>query len=309
MEFHKLIRLMIPYTVQGVLKAPRLAKSRVVDHLGKLHFITKHIDFNDDETRIVLEILDEASLFSLLAGEAHRFLLASRLTLHRAYQPQPQNAAWQTIEHYYAAFYSVHYLIRTTGISLTNVDDIAQKSIIRHQLSSGGNKPKKVPTGKYLLNYDDQTRTLSLVQSNRRGPGGSHQDAWKLWLELIDKLNAGASADPQDFAASSIILSGHKSFLIRSSGKYNPPELRGEINYQFKGGSWIFEREPDAVKHLQSAILNNVLRGSEIRPTTRSLIAHNNIIIEFAKSLFIHSSRSYPKAICNSLLNQYRDFL
>lgn len=76
--------------------------------LHELEFSTKSVKKIADKIEIELQILDVDLLYRLLAGEANKFLLASRVSHERSTQNQLSNASWQAIENYYAAYFSVH---------------------------------------------------------------------------------------------------------------------------------------------------------------------------------------------------------
>lgn len=308
MDFQKLLRLLLPLVTEGVLKARRYSHDRLVEKLHELEFYTRNIVQTPNEITIELQILDADLLYQLLAGEANRFLLASRLSYDRATQAQPNNAAWQTVEHYYAAYYAIHYLIRLTGTSLTYLDTVVIDAILRCKFDA--TDQTSIPTGIYVLRYEDSTKKLILKKNTKKSPGGSHHDAWHLWEELIEKLRAKTNSDPVEYARTSIDLMEHKRFLLKSTGKYNPPELRGEINYQFKGGAWIFEKNAaPSIRRLQLEI-SALQSPTPIKtPSPNGLISNNKIIIGLAKAIFLHSSEKYPRGICRSLANKYANYV
>ena len=239
MDFKRTIRLLGPLLIEGALAVRKNSNERLVEMLHELEFSTKSITKTGDITEIELQILDVDLLYRLLAGEANKFLLASRVSHERSTQNQLNNASWQAIENYYAAYFGIHYLLRLTGTSVTNIDS---KGIASIERSNFGTKPNfVVPSGLYIMAYNDSSKTLKLTK-NAKKSGGSHQDAWKLWEALIDRLRLQTDTDPVEYVATSIDLAEHKRFLVRSTSKYNPPEIRGEINYQFRGGAWIFEK-------------------------------------------------------------------
>lgn len=308
MEITKLIRLFTPLAVEGVWAVKRNSRERLVERLNDLEFVTRGVLKTDKLLAIEMQVLDEALLYRLLAGEANKFFLASRLTYSRSAQEQFANASWQAVEHYYAAYYAVHYLLRLTGVSVTNLDEAGARIIESNSL--GVVAYKSVASGLYVMNYDKVSKVLTLKKELKKSGGGSHQQLWQLWEELITKLNAGTSQDPVEYTSVSVSLSVHKSFLVRSTAKYNPPDIRGEINYQFKGGSWRFEADAkNVVGKLQRAISSMQVTAPTNTATPEGLISHNNFIIEFAKFVFIHSSKNYPKGIGHSLANQYADYL
>ncbi|WP_460097374.1 hypothetical protein [Pseudomonas sp. S3_C01] len=308
MEINKLIRLFTPLAVEGVWAVKRNSHGRLVEKLNDLEFVVRGLIKTDKTLTVELQILDEALLYRLLAGEANKFLLASRLTYNRSAQDQVANASWQAVEHYYAAYYAVHYLLRITGVSVTNLDDSGARII--ESSSLGTLAPNTVPSGLYLMSYDKGLKILTLKKELKKAGGGSHQQLWSLWERLVEKLDAGTSQDPVEYTSVSVALAVHKSFLVRSTAKYNPPDIRGEINYQFKGGSWKFEdNAKNVVGRLQRAISSMQVSAPTNTATPEGLVSHNNFIIEFAKLVFVHSSKNYPSGIGHSLANQYADYL
>jgi hypothetical protein len=308
MEIHKLIRLFTPLVVEGVWAVKRNSHGRLVEKLNDLEFVVRSIVKTDKALTIELQILDDALLHRLLAGEANKFLLASRLTYNRSAQEQIANASWQTVEHYYAAYYAVHYLLRVTGVSVTNLDDGGARII--ESSSLGLIAPNSVSSGLYLMSYDKASKILTLRKELKKAGGGSHQQLWNLWEKLVEKLDAATNQDPVEYTGISVALAVHKSFLVKSTAKYNPPDIRGEINYQFKGGSWKFEdNAKNVVGRLQRAISTMQVSAPTNTATPEGLVSHNNFIIEFAKLVFVHSSKNYPSGIGHSLANQYADYL
>lgn len=202
MDFNKLTRLFLPLVVNGVLQTRRNSHNRFIEKIDELEFLTREIIQNQNETNIKLQILDEDLLCQLLSGEANKFFLASRLSLDRAIQAQVNNASWQAVEHYYAAYYAAHYLIRLTGVSLTNLDARATNTILRNQLT-GASQPN-ISTGLYTLRYDQSAKILQLKKKSKKGPGGSHQEAWQLWEELVEKLRIRTDSDPSEYISTSL---------------------------------------------------------------------------------------------------------
>lgn len=305
MELKKIIRLFTPIILEGVLSARRHSRDRLVEKLHELQFMTRNVRATQSgEAEIELQILDVELLFHLLAGEANKFFLASMVSLDRAMQGQNNNASWQAIEHYYSAYYAVHYLLRLTGVSLTNLDSQGAKAIGRSYYGGSGIPP----SGLYVMRYDSSTETLTLKKSPKKG--GSHKEAWQLWAELVDKLRFETNSDPVEYARTSLDLTEHRNFLVKSTDQYSPPEIRGEINYQFKGSTWIFEpKAKDKIDRLQRSILSTQLFSSILDRTPEGLVSNNKIIIEIANAVFLHAAQRYPKGICRSLANKYPEYI
>jgi hypothetical protein len=305
MDLEKLIRLMKPLMISGVLSARKNSADRLAEKLEQLDFVTRNVTQTNKETIIELQILDPELLHRLLAGEANKFLLASRVSHERSKQVQSENVSWQAVEHYYAAYYGVHYLLRLTGVSITNLDQNSVRCIERNCLSG----PVVVPKGLYVMFFDSSSNIL-ILKKNTSKSGGSHIEAWQLWMELIEKICLEANSDIDEYARLSIELLEHKSFLIRSTGQFNPPSIRGEINYQFKGGVWIFERNSkDTINRLKRSIGATDSAALNINPTPDGLVDNNKIIINLARRVFIYASESYPKSICRSIAHKYSDYV
>ncbi|WNY81916.1 hypothetical protein NNQ28_16550 [Cronobacter dublinensis] len=115
---------------------------------------------------MTLLMLDEAKFGKFIAGEAHKFFLAAMISLERARQAQQHNLAWQIVEHYYAAYYSVHYLMRVAGYSLTNLDDKAVKALKRSSVASIG----EMQSGLCTLTFSEDCRDV-IITKNEKGGG------------------------------------------------------------------------------------------------------------------------------------------
>lgn len=308
MDFKKLNRLLAPFIVDGVLAVKQSANDRLVEVLDEIQFVTRSVNQLPDSIVLELQILDVNVFYKMLAGEANKFLLASRVSHARAIQVQENNASWQAVEHYYSAYYAIHYLLRLTGVSLTNLDARSMSVIKRNAL--GIPMPQTIPEGLYVMSYDDASNILTLKKNTKKSSGGSHKDAWRLWEELVEKIKNQTETDPAEYVGVAVELAAHKKFLVKSTSKYNPPEIRGEINYQFKGGSWIFEeRSQSSIGRIQRSISLMQPESIATTVTPEALIASNKFIIGLAKSVFKNASEKYPKSICRSLENKYSIYM
>jgi len=305
MSTKQLTRLLLPLVVESIATAKRTSHTRLVEQLTDIGFMTRKVDLAPESVDIEIQILDKDAACTLIAGESIKFFLASRLSYFRSAQEQPRNAAWQAVEHYYAAYYAVHFLLRVTGTLLSNLDKNTMDAIGKSLLS--GSPAATIPSGLYLLTYNESGGTLSLAKNLRRSGGGSHQDAWMLWGQLVAKLQIASQSDPREYARVSVDLIEHNRFLQLSTGHFRPPEIRGEINYQFKGGTWEFESKAiDSIRKVQLAI-RQTRQGTISRAHSwEGLVSNNLIIIELARSIFCHFAENYPRSIFRSVANKYK---
>lgn len=308
MSVEKFLRLLQPDVLTGVGSVKRMSHDRVVERLSELEFVTRSVNVNPASGQVdlvELQILDDELLYQLLSGEANRFFLAASLSHARAKQVQEENVAWQIVEHYYCAYYAVHYLLRATGRSLTSLDNAATAAIRSSYL---GIAPlPTIPEGLYELSFDKSTQILSLKKMSKGG--GSHTDAWEMWSFLIDRMSISANSDASEYASESVTLAAHKKFLIRSTGKYRPPEIRGQINYQFRGGAWRFEKDAKkSIITLQRGIVDiSALPSSTTDPS--AMLRNNHFIYSLALAHFCSVAESYPRSIARSIRNKYADVI
>ena len=306
MDQQKLLRLYLPGSVAGVLSANRNSTERLLDSIEQLEFASRILPKIGNETEIELNLLGATTPFyKLLAGEASRFLLASRMSYRRALQQQDKNVSWQTIEHYYSAYFAAHYLLRLTGQSITNLDD-NQVAVIRNNSLNSISKSDIIPVGLYLLSYNDSSKTIILRKTERKV--GSHQALWKKWLQLVNNLIEIANLDWNEYATEEMNLKDHKNFLSNSNGFMFAPDIRAQINYQFKGGTWHFEKDAASVSIVQRSIQNTSPVRPIVTPTPLGLISNNKLIIELAKAVFNSAAQNYPKSFTRSLKNEYAEY-
>nr|WP_314523536.1 hypothetical protein [uncultured Lelliottia sp.] len=251
---------------------------------------------------IILYMIDEGKFAKLIAGEAHKFFLASMISLERSRQSQQHNLSWQIVEHYYAAYYAVHYLMRVCGYSLTNIDDASLKTITKSSTVPIANPSGGLNT---ITFSDDCTQVV--ITKNEKG-GGSHKDAWAIWAKILDKIITEAQKDDHEYSSLELTLVMHRNFITTNDHKYNPSDIRGEVNYQFKGDSWCFENNINhRVSTLHKEIVNDSYSLVDTGDRIINLINNNQFIINLARSYFKLSTEQYSYGICRSIQNQYKD--
>lgn len=240
MNFDKVIRVLTDLSSNSIMSANRYYSGRVIDVLSDIPFVLRGFEQYTDYDVLRLQILDTTMLCSLFLGEANRFLLAALVSLNRALQLQENNVSWQIVEIYYAAYYAAHYLIRTSGVSITNIDSnfIAK---IKSNIGSSGSV-KNLQSGIYEVFFDERYDLIILIKTKKKNPGGSHKELWNQWYQYVDKLIDFTSLDIQEYASEGNFLLSHKNFIVRS-GYCTPKEIRSEINYQFKHKVWMFENQ------------------------------------------------------------------
>lgn len=250
---------------------------------------------------ICLLMIDDIKFAKLIAGEAHKFFLASMISLERSRQFQQHNISWQIVEHYYAAYYAIHYLMRIVGFSLTNVDDMALKTMVKANLTGTAGAQGGLCTMEFSENCVD----IKLIK-NEKG-GGSHKEAWAIWVRIINDLINSCKIDDVEYSSLELELNQHMNFIKINDQKFKPSEIRAEVNYQFKGEAWCFEDKTNAkITKMQKEINSDSYSLIETNDNLLNLINNNKFIINLARNFFRKSAEEYSFGICRSLRNQFK---
>lgn len=312
----KLLRIFSHFSRELVAGARKKSVTRFSENLDNLDFIvrgfapaTSKVSATEVAPAIpaspqIIDIfmIDDVKFGKFIAGEAHKFFLAAMVSLDRSRQIQQHNLSWQVVEHYYAAYYAVHYLMRIFGFSLTNIDDKAIRKI-----KEGSVVPMDgIRSGLSTMEFSIDCKEL-IITKNEKG-GGSHKDAWAIWVKIINQLINECKKDHVEYSSLEMELLAHKSFIAVNDQKFNPSEIRGEVNYQFKGNSWCFEDETNS----RVSLVTKELTKDDYNLTSSDdkilkLINNNKFIINLAKLFFEYASTEYKNGICRSLHHQFKN--
>lgn len=286
-----------------VLGAPKITSGRVIERVDELNFSLVGI-VSPPNQKLTLKMYDSKEFAFFMAGEANRFFLASMISLNRAKSEENENISWQIVEHYYSAYYAVHYLIRVSGLSITNVDKATLRAISRTNIT--GDTSQSLESGLNLLSFDRLCENIIFEKKDKKG--GSHIDAWAAWVLVIERLIEQANTDITEYAASAVSLYEHLSFIKRNNDNFSPTIIRNEINYQFANNAWCFDGLTKVkLRRVRAAIAGNDLTLIDRGDLLESLVCNNNFIISLAKLVFTSASERSAKSICRSLLNKYKN--
>lgn len=311
----KLLRIFSFMICELIAGANKKSVSKFTEEMKKLDFTitnftpeVRRVQATDQNPEIPavkqsMKILmsDDVKFGKLLAGEAHKFFLASMVSLERSRQSQAHNIAWQIVEHYYAAYYAIHYLMRLVGFSLTNIDDatlkIIKSSAIMNVSSASG--------GLSTMEFSQDCKDLTITK-NEKG-GGSHKEAWSIWTKILDSLISEAQKDDVEYSSLEIKIQEHKKFIKISEGKFSPSDIRAEVNYQFKGDAWCFmDADSPRITKIKNHIDSDNYTLDSTQDKVIRLINNNNFIISLARAVFLYSIDNYSRGICRSINSQYK---
>lgn len=312
----KLMRL-FSFMIRGLVAgANKRSVSKFTEEMSKLNYLITHFQPEIKKVKasattpaimavkqkITMLMLDENKFGKLIAGEAHKFFLASMISLERSRQEQNHNIAWQIVEHYYAAYYAIHYLMRLAGYSLTNIDDQTLKKI---KESKAINLTSAIG-GLSTLYFSEDCKDI-VITKNEKG-GGSHKEAWAIWVSIIEDLIKEAAVDDAEYSSVELSLRNHKTFIKVAEGKFNPSDIRAEINYQFKGESWCFmDADNPRITKIKASINSDSFSFDATDDRVTRLINNNAFIISLARNAFTYSIENYTNGICRSINNQFKE--
>lgn len=304
MDYDKIVRMQMAVSAKSILSVKKYSGERVVDGISDVQFIVRGVENYDECDVVRLQIIDRRTFCVLFLNEANRFLLASLVSFRRATQIEPDNVSWQIIEFYYAAYFAAHYLIRTSGISIANIDSIF---ISKVNNNVGAIRQYNLQTGIYEISYDERYDNLFLLKSKRKKPGGSHRELWDQWSQYLSRLIKYADNDILEYAHEAKFLLSHQKF-ISNSGYYTPKELRGEVNYQFKHNAWIFnDHRRRNVKTLNTCLLDLESIYPKFDNDIKSLIFNSYFMVKLASAFFIEVVEKLPVGYSSIMFHKYKE--
>lgn len=306
-NFTKMRRLFLNSMADGIVQSRKLKKGRIAECFSDVEIYTKEIKKENEKEIINISVFGDLELSNIFCSEANRFFLASIASYLRSLQIQSENASWQIIELYYAAYFSINYLMRISGFSITNFEAKDIDHIVRSYMSIHPNavRPSR---GMYILEYNNDDKELLLQKLEKKG--GSHQAAWAVWFMLVEKMRRDAEKDEEEYLNESLFLSEHLRFLGQKDS-CNFPKIRGQINYQFKGKSWFFEEKSEVSVRAIQKILSKDSNFNEknIESNVTKIINNSIFLVHFSNNIFLKNCQEYPRSISNSIKNKYNSLL
>lgn len=174
--------------------------------------------------------------------EADRFASASFETLlsNAPVVGYERSTAWQLIRGYYAAFFSVHALLRLHGLACTRITSATtsplNKEVLRlhpGSLSMSG--------GLYYLRAKSGGSEIGLTKFDS-STGGSHEALWELLTEYLRTATQRALLDTTDQVASArftTMIDKFNTVVKHRGGDMWFTQVRNRVNYSHGYGSWF----------------------------------------------------------------------
>ncbi len=175
-----------------------------------------------------LHVFSIEPMCEAFAAEVTRIATAAFETMnHRRIDESSKSVAWILIEHYYAAFFAAHALLRMTGLGCGPIGKSQTTSIMRVASGWGVHTPKTMSGGLYQFCFSAQTTTFSGTAMS----GSPHEGFWVLFDSRLKEI-------------SSAVLNPSTALTLdtasRQSVSTKLDELRRNLNYLNAGkASWL----------------------------------------------------------------------
>lgn len=150
----------------------------------------------------------------------------------------PRSAAWLLIRSYYAAFFSVHALLRLHGWACARITPNDARGVEAQFMGLYGSS-RVVPGGLYLIRAEAGGVELNFEQLAMRN-GGSHEALWSLLPSLIEQFSSSAlQGDQEDYQQLVSVLSDFTTTVDSYGGPLWFTRIRNDINYSHSRGTWF----------------------------------------------------------------------
>lgn len=172
--------------------------------------------------------------------EADRFATAAfeSMLINERSANYPRSVGWLLIRSYYAAFFSVHALLRVHGWACTRLSP-ADTLMLERQFKSLYNAAPPLHAGLYMMKSGSAGVDLDLQHMQLKN-GGSHEALWGLLPGFISELGScsvtGAQTDHQDLIG---VLSDFETLVNKFGGPAWFTRMRNEVNYSHARGTWF----------------------------------------------------------------------
>ncbi len=200
---------------------------------------------------------DKEYLKSALANDCNRMAAAAIESISGVQLDKSLNksGAWGVIRSYYAAFFSIHSIMRMFGISCSQLEKVHVDKIYESANAVGktGNVTR-LESGFYSIKVDDSYSCVSFHKYKN-----PHKDTWGEFLSLIETLISNSAKvtaiSKYKIEAIDILMTVKKGVTRSRCGDKGNwlSEMRNSINYQHSHGVWFpYERRPVAPAYIDT---------------------------------------------------------
>lgn len=187
-----------------------------------------------------LYISNHKKIAEFFCHEADRFSSAAfeSLIVETSRPQYPRSVGWLLIRGYYAAFFSLHSLMRLHGWACTRLTPEVSTILNKEArlLFPGG---ERIDAGLYLARTSNNNPELTF--ENLGGKGASHEALWSVLFPFLAKLTDIALDNPVDEQASQQLVASVEQFrtlVSKNGGAVWLTRVRNKINYSHEYGAW-----------------------------------------------------------------------
>ncbi len=252
------IKILHQLSMNEIFEVSSSTESDLKAWVANGHYLLSNILIPSARNRAVefeLRFQQKEFLHISLANDCNRFAQAAIETMWSIGKVSqlPKSTSWASVQMYYAAFFSVHAILRIFGQACSqlendHVDRVLE--IARATQLDGG--VTSIENGFYFSSISNNEIIFKKLKD-------SHADTWSsfsgLLTWLIDNVSSttGLGAHKTDAVTlvSNIKMAIHKSGASRGNW---PSQVRNKVNYQHSHGVWYPYK---GAIHDQKAVLRN----------------------------------------------------
>jgi hypothetical protein len=192
----------------------------------------------------VLSVSNEKDMLSAFAHDCSRMGVASFESISSIVVNNrfPKSIAWGIIQLYYSAFFASHSILRMLGISCTQVDKNATRSVMKIADLFGNANGKSISQGYYSCTYDPLRKKLYCKKLS--SGGGVHELFWSVFYKRMNALSGEIlirGSYPSNDQQVSVQLDDLCHILSHGHlGNGNWLSIvRNDVNYRHLWGTWF----------------------------------------------------------------------
>jgi hypothetical protein len=177
-----------------------------------------------------------------LAGDINRIAMGADETCSSivGVPNLPRSMAWLIIKIYYAAFFSAHAIIRTQGVSCSNIDVIDIIQLRRIANVYGMAHSSAIASGQYKISFNASSKTMTLTRPDKLR---AHEFLWKTTIEQIDfmKTQLAKGFFPTSYVEDMEKVFGMLEATLSDNGRLNGnwlSQIRNKVNYRQEYDVW-----------------------------------------------------------------------
>lgn len=205
-------------------------------------FTTKNVTPNliSDKNEFTFYVCNPRRTQEYFCHEADRFASASfeSLLSNAPVVGYERSTAWQLIRGYYAAFFSVHALLRLNGLALTKIHGDTVTALNKEVLRL---YPASLPMTGGLYCLRSKSGGSEICLTNPASSSKSHEALWELltaYLRTATEKALHNTTDQVASAAFTAIVDKFNAVLKKRGGGMWFTQMRNKINYSHAYGSW-----------------------------------------------------------------------